>query len=363
MIVAHLSDLHLGYRAYDRTDRGRNVREKDVAAAFDKAVVEMVSIRPGLVLVTGDVFDRPDPPPGALVTITRGLEILRSELPDTPVLMIPGARDTPRRPGDPVALAALDTFPQVEAATGTARTVPVLDGTVQVSMVPYRACLKEPFPVLEPDPRARYNLVMAYARASRAGRWGPVVDPAAWDYVALGSEHAHRSVAENVVYAGSLERVGPRPWREAAVEKGFVVVNLESRRSTFHSISVRPVVALAPIRVPADDPEGLRARVREVTDEVPGGIDGKIVHLTLEGLDGRDILGLQGDLLESLRRRALHLTVEVSPAGGETTLETFDVRSLVRERLGSAGIDPGRHEERLEELFSDRSRRDVGEPS
>ena len=100
MIVAHLSDLHLGYTAYDRTERGRNVRERDVAEAFHRAVEELVRIRPDLVVVAGDVFDRPDPSPAALVALTRGLEALGAELPDTTVVMVAGARDTPRRRSD-----------------------------------------------------------------------------------------------------------------------------------------------------------------------------------------------------------------------------------------------------------------------
>ena len=42
MIIAHLSDLHLGFRAYGRVERGVDVRERDVAAAFEKAVLSGV---------------------------------------------------------------------------------------------------------------------------------------------------------------------------------------------------------------------------------------------------------------------------------------------------------------------------------
>jgi hypothetical protein len=136
------------------------------------------------------------------------------------------------------------------------------------------------------------------------------VDPSEWDYVALGGEHRRRRVAERVEYPGALERVGLDPWDEAADEKGFLVVDLERRSSTFHPIPGRPVVALAPIRVAPGDPERLRRRVDEVTREVPGGIDGKIVRLRLEGVDPEDLLCLQGEQLHSLREAALHLAVE-----------------------------------------------------
>ena len=63
MIVVHLSDLHLGHRAFSRSERGQNVREQDLAVAFQRAVEATVAEAPDLVLVSGDVFDRPDPPP------------------------------------------------------------------------------------------------------------------------------------------------------------------------------------------------------------------------------------------------------------------------------------------------------------
>ena len=143
MILAHLADLHLGFSAYPRHERGRNVREADVAVAFMRAVDELVGLRPDVVLVAGDVFDRPDPPSAALVTFARGLELLRAALPETPVLVVAGPRDTPRRVDDPGVLAALDTVPGVEAAATAARSVRVND-SLTVHLLPHRAALVEP---------------------------------------------------------------------------------------------------------------------------------------------------------------------------------------------------------------------------
>ncbi|NIQ52760.1 MAG: DNA repair exonuclease, partial [Gemmatimonadetes bacterium] len=53
MIVAHLSDLHLGFRAYGRIERGVDMRERDVAAAFERAGQELVRIRPDVIVVSG----------------------------------------------------------------------------------------------------------------------------------------------------------------------------------------------------------------------------------------------------------------------------------------------------------------------
>ena len=124
MIIAHLSDLHLGFRAYGRVDRGTDMRERDVAAAFERAVQQLIKLRPDVV-VAGDVFDRPDPPASAVVALARGLEAMNTALPETRVLMVAGPRDTPRRPGDPGALAVLDTFANVDAVTARTHTIEI----------------------------------------------------------------------------------------------------------------------------------------------------------------------------------------------------------------------------------------------
>lgn len=310
MIVAHLSDLHLGFRAYGRIDHGADMRERDVAAAFERANQEVVKIRPDVIVVAGDVFDRPDPPASAVVALARGLEALRAALPAVPVLMVAGPRDTPRRPGDPGALAVLDTFPNVEAATGLTRSILFERLDLHACLVPHRAVTRHPPALPESDPTKRWNLLVLHAEAARGAEDGIHVDPSEWDYVALGGEHRRRKVDERVGYSGSLERVALDPWDEAVDEKGFLTVDLESGQVRFHPIPGRPVVALAPVKVVEADPERLRRRVLEVIGEVPGGITDKIVRLRLQGATPGDLLALQGEPLRNLRAQALHLTVE-----------------------------------------------------
>jgi len=335
VIVAHLADLHLGFRAYGRVERGADVRERDVAAAFERATNELVKIAPSVIVIAGDVFDRPDPPAGAVVALARALEVLRAALPDTPVLMVAGPRDTPRREGDPGALAVFDTFPNVEAATGLVRSILFEQLGLHACLVPYRAVIRQPPIPPEPDPRMRWNLLVLHAQQTSRPEDGIHVDASEWSYVALGGEHRRRKSGPRVRYAGSLERVALDPWEEAADEKGFLTIDLESGRVAFHAVAGRPVVALAPVKVGRGDPTRLLRRVREVTGEVPGGIVGKIVRLRLDGAEPSDLLALQGEPLRDLRARALHLAVE---AGRElrTPADAWlpvDAPSLLREAL------------------------------
>lgn len=355
MIVAHLSDLHLGFRAYGRVERGADVRERDVAAAFERASIEIVRLRPDVVVIAGDVFDRPDPPASAVVALARGLEVFRASLPEAPVLMVAGPRDTPRREGDPGAFAVFDTFPNVEAATGLPRSILIERLGLHAALIPYRAVTRDPPAVPEPDPRMQWNLLVVHAQESGRDDRGIHVESGEWNYVALGGEHRRRKVTSRARYSGSLERVALDPWAEAADEKGFLTVDLRTGHVAFHPIPGRPVVALAPVKVGRGEPDRLRRRVREVTAEVPGGIAGKIVRLRLEGAAPADLLALQGEPLKELRAQALHLAVE---AGKELKVPAeawlpVEAPRLLREAAAAELEREGRLDEAAADLLAE----------
>ncbi len=72
MRLVHLSDLHLGFRNYQRqTPTGVNQREADVAFAFRKAIDKTIELRPDLILVGGDVFHSVRPTNSAIVDAYR----------------------------------------------------------------------------------------------------------------------------------------------------------------------------------------------------------------------------------------------------------------------------------------------------
>ena len=313
MIIAHLSGLHLGYRAFGHMEQGRNVREADVARAFHQAIQRVLEIAPAAVLVAGDVFDRPEPPHSALVALAQGLQALREALPDVPVLMAAGARDTPPGPADPGPLGAFDTLAGVEAVTATTRSVHYSKLNLNVVLVPHRSTVQGPRPVVVPNPDARWNVLVGYGSVDEEAASLLSLDSGDWDYVALGHEHFRREVLPGVHYAGALERVGATPWEEAAEEKGFLTCDLESGQTRFHPIHGRPVVSLEPIPFEADRPERLRERVIEVLGEVPGGIEEKIVRIRIQGLPPGQLDLLEG-VLPEYRRRALHLEVQLDDA-------------------------------------------------
>ena len=318
MRLVHLSDVHLGFRGFPRSERGWNLRERDLAGAFHRALQEIARLTPDLVLVTGDLFDRSDPPSTALLTASRGFTGLRSRLPGTPILIIAGERDSPRNPSDPGPLAVLDSLPGIEVAVGAPRSVRFRGTGLHALLVPHRATAVPPFPELKADPAARWNVLLI---RGEPGTGDPAVRirTEEWGYVAIGGSHAGGSWGPRVRRAGSLERPGWNPWREATDEKGFLSFDLERGVGEFHPIPVRPVVDLAPVRVDAEVPEAGGRRLKELVEGIPGGIEGKVVRLRLRG----DLLtpgeGVPDGLLLAIQLRAayaeFHLTQEGE--GGE----------------------------------------------
>src|SRR5688572_25543968 len=97
MLIAHLADLHLGYRAYHRLGPGGiNARERDVALAFRAALDKLIQLKPDLIIFAGDIFHTVRPSNAAIADAFRQFARLRSSLPNSPVVMIAGEHDSPR---------------------------------------------------------------------------------------------------------------------------------------------------------------------------------------------------------------------------------------------------------------------------
>ena len=62
MRIAHLADLHLGFRQFQRqSPAGNNQREADVARATRHAINAIIAAAPDVVVVAGDVFHQVRP--------------------------------------------------------------------------------------------------------------------------------------------------------------------------------------------------------------------------------------------------------------------------------------------------------------
>lgn len=330
MKIAHLADLHLGFRAYHRvTPRGVNVREADVADAFRRAVARVVSLRPDVVLVAGDVFHTVRPSNTAIAEAFRQLCVLTEGLPGVPVVMIAGNHDSPRS-SDTGNILAL--FREIEGVTVVAdETRPVHLPAVETSVfcVPHNALAVEDAatPPMEPDPKARHNVLMLHGTvtgpvAERKLAYvtefgGAMVDEASigaprWDYVALGHYHLCTDLAPNMWYAGGIERTSTNLWAETG-EKGFLLYDTASGTADFHPVATRPVVDLPRLRAGEMAAGEIDEAIRAAVESVEGGIAGKIVRLVVHDVGRAVARELNHKRIREWKAEALHFHLDARP--------------------------------------------------
>ncbi len=371
MKLAHLADLHLGFRQFDRsTPKGGNQREADVAEAFRRAVDDLLAQRPDLVVIAGDVFHAVRPTNPAILFLFQQLQRLRAALPDTPVVMIAGNHDTPRS-SETGTILKLYTALGVEVVSDAPRRIafPRLDCAVLA--VPHQALAGGERPALRPERGAAVNILLVHGEVE--GVIGPDrtwaeyggalltrhdLAPAQWDYVALGHFHVAHEVASNVWYAGSLEYVGTNPWGELRDEaahgwpgKGYLLVQLPDAGVAFQPIAApRRLVDLPPVRGAGLAPKELDAEIAQRVTAAKPAIDGQVARLVVYDVPRTTARDLDHAAIRSFKARALHLQLDLrrpeerrrvgvgGPGGRRQTVPEV-VREFLSRRLLDGEID------------------------
>lgn len=383
MRLAHLADLHLGFRQYHRlTARGHNQREADVALAFTRAIDGVIAERPDAVVVAGDLFHAVRPTNAAILHAVREFTRLQRALPGTPIVVIAGNHDTPRSADTTSIFGLLNEIGLLVADQAARRfTFPALD--LSVFAVPHQALFEEPRLAIEPAGRERYQVLVIHGETPdlfggdrtvvEAG--GAMLTDAelrgAWSYVALGHYHVQHEVAQRRWYSGSLDYCSPNPWGELRAErekkirgKGWLLVDLESGQVVRHPIEPpRRVIDLPWLDATDLAAPELDRLLADAIDGVDGGLGGAVVRQVVRNVTRLVARALDHARIRTWKAEALHLQLDLrrpEPAGRlggsgapgkpEALPETLKV--FLRERQLPAGIDPGRFVERGVELLA-----------
>src|SRR5688572_17647656 len=159
MRLVHLSDLHLGFRQYQRrSPAGINQREADIAGAFKRAIDRVVAIAPEIVLIAGDVFHNVRPSNPAILHAFAQFARLRSALPDALVVIVAGNHDTPRAAETGCILRLFSPL-GVHVVDSAAERLSFPERELSILCVPDVLGVKA---VLEPDPDARHNILLLH---------------------------------------------------------------------------------------------------------------------------------------------------------------------------------------------------------
>ena len=360
--LAHLADLHLGFRQYTRqTAHGINQREADVAVAFRRAVDAIASAKPDAVLVAGDVFHSVRPTNAAILDAFNQFGRLGKMLPDTPIVIIAGNHDTPRSVETGTILTLFEALPNVHVAAREPRRLVFEDLDLSIFCVPHEAVRGSPRPTMRPESGVKWNVLLTHGEVagvvpgdrSFVEFGGAMVEPGdlhadQWHYVALGHYHVAQQVTANAWYAGSLEFAGLNPWgelREGARlgwgdAKGWLLATLKSGRAKveFQPIEMsRRHVDLETIDGAGKTAADLDALVSANVDGIANGLDDQVVRQLVTNVTRLVARDLDHVAVREYKTRALHYHLDVR-------------RPILKKEIGVGA--PGRRQT-LEEVVTD----------
>jgi hypothetical protein len=366
MRLVHLSDIHLGFRQYQRqTPTGINQREADVAASLRRVIDKVIELKPELVLIAGDVFHAVRPSNPAILHAFHQFSRLMEMLPDSRVVMIAGNHDTPRT-AETGCILRLFAPLGITVVEGETKRIIIPEYDLSILAVPDMG--KPPF---DPDPNAKHNILLLHGEIEgilpRSGReldrrpmgiTPQELGPDRWDYVALGHYHVYWAVAPNAFYPGSIDYTSTSPWwemrEEAAMKhggKGIIEHDLTSGTHTFHVIQpLRQWLDLPPISGSGLSPASIDEAIRATVENVDGGIDDKVVRLVVSDVPRHIVRELDYKAIREYKRKALEFYLDtrrpeiVRPDAGQggpgrraSLADT--VRDKLRSRVLTENID------------------------
>ena len=334
MRLVHLSDLHVGYRQYQRlTAGGINQREADVGATFRRAIDRVIELAPDFVLIAGDVFHSVRPSNPAILHAFQQFSRLASALPNAHIVMVAGNHDTPRTAETGCILRLFSPL-GIHVVEGAAQRLEFPESGVSILAVPD---VPDGIPALTPNPGARRNILLLHGEVEgvlpdyvRQMERATIeisrdaLSASRWDYVALGHYHVHREVAPNAYYAGSIDYTSSNPWGEIREEreaglydavrggKGIIEWDLESGTHRFHPLSVaRPLIDLPRLDGAGMTAAELDAAVLERVDSSRVVIDDNVVRLVVTDVPRHVARQMDPKAIRDIKRRALFFNLDV----------------------------------------------------
>ena len=366
MRLVHLSDLHLGYRQYQRlTPGGINQREADVAATFRTAISRVIDLAPDVVIIAGDIFHSVRPTNQAILHAFLEFSRLARSLPNAVIVLVAGNHDTPRT-SETGGILQLFSQLGLHVVDRSAQRVSFFDGRLSILAVPDVYGIE--IPKLDPDRDAEFNVLAlhgeirgfvpeSFSAANRAAVELSKEDLGAskWDYVALGHYHVYRQVDSNVYYSGSIDYTSVNTWGERYEEslagvkgKGFVEHDLANGTHTFHDLAPsRGLYELKRISAAGLTVAEIDQKVQAAVESFRPGIDDKIIRLVITDIPRHVARELDHKAIRDYKRRALNFHLDLrrpettrSSVSGGPSGRRPSLNEMVREKLMQRPLDP-----------------------
>ena len=295
-----------------------------MAAAYTRAVDEILEKDVDLVIHSGDVFDTIRPATHVIVHFLKETRRITRER--IPYLGIAGNHETPRLRTTTAALeyANLVGARFAHGFAPEAMLVPAGDAEVGVTLVPHGA-VGDRDVIVSPDPEADLNVMVTHGTVPgltvQGHELGEVDLPnhvleGRFDYVALGHYHYFHQHKENTYYAGATERFS---FAEAGAEPGFLILDFSDGGFTVEHVPIesRPMIDLPRIDASGMSGPDLSEAVLERTEKA--ALDGAIVRLKVRDTSRGMAGAVDRALLRDLKRRCLDFSLEVTETGAEAS--------------------------------------------
>jgi len=337
--LVHISDTHLGFFAYSRSDPdwGINQREADFYRVFSQAVDKIIALKPDVVVHAGDLFDGVRPQNRAIDVALK--QLIRLSESGTEIVLISGNHSTPkmRETGNIFRIFEhLDGIHPIHEP-GVAEVV-VGDATIHA--IPHSATppMKEVLSRVQLSKHTRHNVLVMHAGIEGSSRFRTdhinqqLIKsddiPTEMDYVALGHYHEFAELRKGMYYSGSTERLG---FGEVGQRKGIVEVDLDRGTTEFHELDVRNMYDIEPIDAQDLMAMELSAAVRSRLDESP--LEGAIARLTVRNVRPDVARSLDTASLRRMASSALHFDLKIERVASGLLREVGDstIGSLERE--------------------------------
>ena len=344
MRIAHLADLHLGFRQYHRLNpNGINQREADVANAFRSAVDGILLEQPDAVIVAGDLFHTVRPTNQAIVFAFKQFQRLREGLPKAPIIVIAGNHDTPRSSETGSILKLFEEL-GIDVAADKERRFVYPELQLSVLAVPHEAFFAGDRPALSTAGDEIFQVLVLHgevegifpADRSSAEYGGAQLTErdltgGDWTYVALGHYHVQTRVRDRVWYSGSLDYVSTNPWGELAEErtaaraggravgKSWLLADLRTGKVESKPISLaRKIFDLPPVDADGLAPAEIDKQIADRAASITGGLEDQVVRLVVRNIPRHVARDLDHAALRDLKARALHFQLDLRrPEGAE----------------------------------------------
>lgn len=340
MLIAHISDIHLGYSQFNLEER-----EEDVYDAFDQAITASIKEGVKFVILAGDLFHTPKPRGEAIVKFGDALKKLKEK--GIKAFFVLGEHDVSRVRGVPVPYV----FHNLGYASYLKNGEPYeFDNTLLIGFDKYRRGEMDDLntKLKEADVRAQsfigHKILVLHQGlldfSSVAGEINSTDLPKNFTYYAMGHYHDRyekrfHHLGGPLAYPGSIEITSSESIRET--EKGFYIVDLSGKEASLNwvKLDIRPQFA---VEVNYND---LTKEVDDVITRTKSYKKKPIVSVRIKGIDIDS--AVIADNLSKLNNFVLHYVWEPIEER-QAALSTYDDRPrdidaemlrLTKEVLGS----------------------------